>query len=291
MANIRFDQGYVSARGRESLQPGELTKALGVYYKRGDNRAWKIPGRAAFADTGSAAKIKGLALAKFDNGTDYLLALSGTTLYKATAGTTGTFTSAATGLSSSSDRLESAHMNDRWYLADGADAMRVISNTGTVRTAGMVTPDAAPGVTVANLSYAYERGTVSSNTNFVNTGNAVDADSNTSSAGTADAEMIIDGFTTATGTGRSVSVSYSVDAPSYQCRVVVGLSENGTDYTTISTYLFDAAAANVLVSAAIDDATTITDVKIKITLTDIAEGSDDGGESYPGTGGPFRETF
>ena len=215
---------------------------------RGDNRAWKIPGRAAFADTGSGAKIKGLALAKFDNGTDYLLALSGTTLYKATVGATGTFASvgsAGENLSASADRLESAHMNDRWYLANGADAMRVISNTGTVRTAGMVTPDAAPGVTVANLSYVVERGTVSSNTNFVNTGNAVDADPNTSSAGTADAEMIIDGFTTATGTGRSVSVSYSVDAPSYQCRVVVGLSENGTDYTTISTYLFDAAAANV----------------------------------------------
>lgn len=285
MSTIPLNQGYVSARGRESLQPGELQDASGAYYKRGDAvRIWKMPGRALFADTGSGAKIKGMALCRFDSAEDQLVVLSGTTLYKSGAGSSGSFSSAATGLSSSADRLEAAHANDRWYLANGQDTLRVLESDGSVRTAGLSAPDAAPQTTASNSAYTVERGSVASSTNFTNTANAVDSDDETASAGTADASMVVDSWSTSTGTDRVVKVKYSVGTPTAYVTVKVELSEDGTNYTTISEVTYSAAASNVTVSSTVADGTTISNVKVRITVTE----STDGSTATPG-GGPFRE--
>ena len=92
MANYHrepFDQGVVDATDRTDLSVGEMQAAINYYYKRGDKRRlWKQNGRSAFGDTGSGVKVKGCYLAGFDSVDDMLLALSGTTLYKATAGAT-----------------------------------------------------------------------------------------------------------------------------------------------------------------------------------------------------------
>jgi hypothetical protein len=176
---VPFSGGYVSARDRNDLRPGELQTATGIYYKPGDPaRAHKVGGRTEFADTSSAAKIKGLALCQFDSGgTDYLVALSGTTLYGATPGATGTFSSLATGLNSSATVMIAAHYDDRWYLANGYDRLDVLENSGTVRDAGMIGPVVRPtGAAGTGSAATYPTASTGS---FTSAANAYDADTAT----------------------------------------------------------------------------------------------------------------
>jgi hypothetical protein len=151
---IPFNMGRNTAKDRADLDPGELQTATGIYYKPGDpRRAHKIGGRSEFADTSSAVKVKGVALAQFDDGTDKVLALSGTVLYSATAGATGTFSSLKTGLSSNATNLSAAHFEDRWYIADGYDAVQAYDNDSgslAIRDAGMKAPATPITATVAS---------------------------------------------------------------------------------------------------------------------------------------------
>ena len=139
-----LDQGVVDNRDPADLNRGEMQTAQGCFYKSGDSRLWKINGRTEFGDTGSSAKVKGVYLAGFDSASDLLLALSGTTLYKATAGATGTWSSLATGLDSDTARLDGAHYNDKHYICTAKDRNRVVISDGTSYEHGMETPRQAP---------------------------------------------------------------------------------------------------------------------------------------------------
>ncbi len=227
MADITFpfNQGYVSSRGRETLKPGELQTATGIYYKPGDpERAHKLQGRSAFDQVDTAAVVKGLALCQFDSGgTDKLVALHGTTLWGATPGATGTFaalTGDSTGLSSSAARMITAHYNDRWYFANGYDRVRVLEPDGTVRTASLFPPTVAPiAASFASGVATTSRTPVDSNVNsgWVDPNNARDSQAGTVNAPTTSAyatalatasakTCIWHGFASSTATARVLKV-------------------------------------------------------------------------------------
>jgi hypothetical protein len=153
----RLDGGVVTARDATQLAAGQLQQAIGAWYKPSDNRLWKQRGRSAFADTGSAAVVKGVKVIQFDDDTAKVVALSGTVLYSATAGDTGTFASIKTGLASAATHLSLAHNNNRWYGCTDADADRpfVIEASGTVYDMGMqpqvIAPTTAAGTGTGSI--------------------------------------------------------------------------------------------------------------------------------------------
>ena len=153
---IRFDGGEQTAEDRTALRDGGLVSSVGAYYKPKDGRIHKVPGRSLFADTASAARIKGLQLATFDDEQDKLLAYSGTVVFESDAGATGTFANAKTGLDASGAYMVWAHANDKWYGVNGVDDnicfeyADIGDGNGEVfgaRTAGMIAPAQAPSAT------------------------------------------------------------------------------------------------------------------------------------------------
>lgn len=297
--DVKFNNGLNTSRDRSDLDDGELVTATGIEYMPGDPvRAWKVKGRSAFSDTSSAAKIKGVALALFDSGgTDRLLALSGTTVYSATPGSTGTFSSLITGLDSSTSTLSAAHWNDRWYLADGVDKNRVVESDGTVRTMGMVSPQTAP-IATAQTTQPELRPTASGST-FTNPELAYDtsldradyldsyASGTLSAAGTT-----TETYTTFSGTTTTSShklyVKWGlaaaqirdnvVDGPDrstsdagFDVSVTITWSENGgtTFPNTLATYsnLTSAQAATTEFASVTDALTLETDVQVKCSMT------------------------
>jgi len=160
--NVRFDGGYVSTgtggRDASDLDAGELQQMSGAYYRKDDpHQAWKMNGRSLFASTGVSSGIKGIAICQFDEeGFDKILALSGTVLYGATPGLSGTWSSLVTGLSSEPTTFMAAHQEDRWYLFDGFDENRVLMPDGTVRLMGLKAasqPTAIPGAALGLTTY------------------------------------------------------------------------------------------------------------------------------------------
>ena len=143
---LTFNNGLVTARSDSDLGPGELTAATGIYYKPGDTtRAHKIGGRATFGTVSASAAVNGLALCLFDDGgTDYLVAQSGTSLYRATPGLTGTFAAFVTGLDANTSSLSAIQADDKWYLATGYDRGYVLKSDGTSRRHGMDSPQVGP---------------------------------------------------------------------------------------------------------------------------------------------------
>lgn len=169
--NFGFNQGLVTARGRETLGPGELQTATGLYYKPGDqDRAHKIMGRSLFDDI-SAGIVKGLALCQFDaGGTDELVAFHGTSYFGApNPGATGTFGSLQGSLNSSATKLSAAHFDDKWFLANGYDRVKVLQRTGVVRDASMFPPTTlATFTTAASVAAIARPSTYNSNSGWVN---------------------------------------------------------------------------------------------------------------------------
>jgi hypothetical protein len=282
-----YNGGLNTAADRGELAGNEMTVATGVYYKPGDPlRAHKLPGRSTFGDTSSAAKVGGIALCQFDSGgTDLLLALSSGTLYKATPGATGTWSSLYS-LSGAGASLDAAHVNDRWLLAMDSEN-RVLKSDGTVRGMGMIPPAEGPA-----LTYNGSTGTVSrpdtDTASFTNPGNAYDTDAETFADGTLSSATSVSETWSyssgSTGTSRTLYVSWSVttagggtfwDWTSFfgwdlgaKVSVKIELSENGgTSFTEImNATLTDPQAPNVL-NYPVADATALTSAQIKVTLT------------------------
>lgn len=178
-----FSNGYVSARDPYDMLPGEMQRALGMTYRPGDSRAWKQLGRTAFGTVLASNEIKGLALCLFDDGSDKLVAYSGTALYGATPGTTGTFTALATGLSASGETLTAVQQDDRWYLGNGVDRNRVLKSDGTVRLHGLQSPSTAPTVAVGSGAGTTANPTANSGS-FTNPTFAYDGDDTTFASAT-----------------------------------------------------------------------------------------------------------
>jgi len=164
IAKIPASQGYVSRRSPYDLKPGELQAASGCFYKTGDpDRLWRIAGRSAFALAAASQKIKGIVLAQFDSGgSDIVAALAGTTIFQATPGETGSFSALVGSLNSSAISLSGAHVNDRWYLANGYDPIQVVNSAGTVRPIGMDPPGQATAAVSADTG-THHRPNASSN--------------------------------------------------------------------------------------------------------------------------------
>lgn len=181
---LPFQGGAVTSREPALLTPGELQQAANLYYKPGDTtRIWKLNGRSSFGSTGSAVRVKGLALCLFDTGgTDLLLAESGTVIYKATPGVSGAFSSFVTGRNASATHLNVAHSRDRWYLANGYDALLAVESDGTTRTAGMKAPVESATATPTSKAVTATRrpdAEVNGSPGFTNPERARDTDSRT----------------------------------------------------------------------------------------------------------------
>lgn len=181
----RVGQGYVStgtgARDAADLDPGELSRMTGAYYRKNDPfQAWKMPGRSLFADTGSSG-VKGIAICQFDEGgTDRLIALAGTTLYSATPGLTGTFSSLVTGLNASATTLTACHQDDRWFIGNGYDTNRVLKSDGTVRAMGMQRPAGTLTLATTTITQGITRpATTESSFVWYDLANATDTNENT----------------------------------------------------------------------------------------------------------------
>lgn len=185
LQSFSLDDGWVTARAAWDLTDGEMQNATGIFYSpSSQGHVTALWGRTTFGDTGAAAKVKGLAICQFDNAADRIIALAGTSLYKATLGTTGTWASVATGLSSSTTNLSKAQYNDRWYLATGYDRQRVLESDGTLRYMSMQPPQEAPAATVTAAVAAITRPTANTGSGFTNNTLAYDADSTTFASGT-----------------------------------------------------------------------------------------------------------
>jgi len=184
-----FSKGQVNSKDPMELGPGEVQEATGLYYKPNDNRLHVVPGRAVFGDTGSAAEVAGVKVCQFDNGSDKVVALSGTTLYGATPGTAGTFTPLKTGLTASPELLSATHYNDKWYMTNGKDQLFVLNDSGEIRNVGLVpqteafiaTPGGTVGVTIRPAAPT---------SGMINASKSVDSDLDTFGS------MILDAFQT-----------------------------------------------------------------------------------------------
>lgn len=253
VATVKFNKGLVTSRNPATLQNGELQTATGVMMHPGDpDQLHKVNGRSVFGDTGTAAIVKGLALCKFDNGADKVIALSGTALYSAAAGTAGTFVAltGATGLSASSNRLSASHANDRWYLCDGTDYNRVLESDGTVRRHGMLAPDVSP-TSVASAGVGTPLyPTAATNAGFTNPTYAYDSDANTYANSTLGADgvagsssIIFNTWVSDTAAGRKVQAKVALISVSSRYAVPVGLQHTET-------------IANLTIEYSIDDGST-----------------------------------
>lgn len=213
--NILFDQGERTAEDRTMLALGQLVSSIGAMYKPDSKLVHKIPGRTVFGDTGSAAVVWGLNVCTFDSGSDVVVAGSGTSIYSAPIGDTGTFTEKVTSLTQPT-QAQFAHAQNRWYMVDGVNPNRVIEEDGTFRLMGME-PPSEQLTAVAELS-AGSTGypTAHSDTGaspFYNEGNAYDGDPTTFAhtrvfSSASDSLCIFDTFTEPATTGRFMYVDW-----------------------------------------------------------------------------------
>lgn len=164
----QFNGGWVTARDRGDLEPGELQTATGMHYKPGDPaRAHKIGGRSSFGDTGSSAKVVGLYLAQFDSGgTDLLLSLSGNVLRKATPGASGSWSTISGEFTTAATAMSGAHVNNRHYLCNGQDLNVVLKSDGTTRRMGMNPPLEAPTASVSTATQVLTKPTPQTANNY-----------------------------------------------------------------------------------------------------------------------------
>jgi hypothetical protein len=277
MPDVRriFSQGLVTSRDRAQLSPGELQQATGIYHKPGDQRAWKLPGRSEFDDTGSGSDVTGLALCQFDaGGTDKLLALSNGTLYSATPGATGTFASL---LTTTGVTLDAAHANDKWYLALGTEN-KVVLNDGTTREMGMQPPSAPLTYTTTSAGGTVTRPT--SNTgSFTTPDLAQDTDDTTfayksanSAAGSGTGTWL---WSAGTGTGRKLYIMWSLKSDGKwaggtfgtKVRVILSKSENsGANFTSIVDAIYTSPVDPNTLVVDIADGTNLSALHFKANL-------------------------
>lgn len=177
---IPFTGGLVTRRSASDLAPGEMTAATGIFYKPGDTSgAWTVPSATNFAT--AAATVKGLVLCQFDSGADQLVAMTASSYLGspssgwASNGLTGSFSNTLSSVNSSATTVTGAHMNDRWYLANGYNNVQVLASGGTsTRDAGLYPPITAPTVTTSSGTLtAYKN--ITSSGSFTNSDKAYDA--------------------------------------------------------------------------------------------------------------------
>lgn len=142
---LPFTRGVRTITDPAHLAPGELTQATGAYYKSGDrHRLHKLGGRKSFGNAFQGlVPIRGLYLAQFESGTDYLLAEADDAIMRSLAGASGGFSALVTGLPTTG-QLFGAHMRNRHYLVNGNMKMLCLESDLTTHDAGLSAPSEAP---------------------------------------------------------------------------------------------------------------------------------------------------
>ncbi len=135
--NSKLDPRHVGDKGLVKTQGGE--------YRDGDpHLIHKLPGRSLYGTVGSAgAKVTGGALATFDDGTAFILAVAGTGLFYGDATTsTATMTESTVPIARSSDttKMTAAHEQNRWFIVTGENTNLVVESDASVVTHGMRPP-------------------------------------------------------------------------------------------------------------------------------------------------------
>ena len=264
MPTIRFNNGQNTSDDLKRLAAGELRQSVGAEYRIG-NRGdlFKAPGRGDFADTGSSAKVDGLALLQFDTkASDRLVALSNGTLYAAIPGAGAAFSSIKTGLSASATRLGYAHYNDKHHLVNGYDRMQVLDNAQSVRDAGMLAPSTQPVGTASTAAGTVTRAesTALANDGFSNFANSVDGDLTTF------ANAPLSAVGSATATWEWGTLGYNSGDQVYISWALAGQSINGPGYPDTSSAGGGSGesdsgySVNILIEFSEDDGATFTTV-------------------------------
>lgn len=131
---------------------GEVSVAQDCYYAPADPALRSVLGRTEFNAAAESAALEGGVYLEFD-AADSLIVVMGrgaTTLRKATAGATGTFSDLAGfdasdyALAGSATILDAAHYRDQHILVNGVDRPRVVRSDGTQMFLGMLASTTAP---------------------------------------------------------------------------------------------------------------------------------------------------
>ncbi len=148
-ASVNFMGGHNSKRDPGMVGFSQLIKSQGAMYRASDpEMIHRIEGRSLVGSVGAVQKIKGIGLADFTDGTEFLIAFGGDNkLYfgDISNGTTVTTFTAVTDpggdRSPTDQRMSMAYYNDdRWYICTGESKNSVIDSEATVVQHGMQPP-------------------------------------------------------------------------------------------------------------------------------------------------------
>jgi hypothetical protein len=214
-----------------------FAERINAWYRPGDrSRCHNQNDVAAFGTVSANTAIPWVGLAKFDpGGTDRVLALSSTSIYSATPGVAGTFTSLISGLDASTVLASMTHAYDRWYLATGYDRNRVIESDGTVVFHGMVAPDTQLAVATANEAGNTASPTTGTGAGWDDSANAYDDDVETFAKcslddGDVTKQHVWSAWAADTNTGRRLNVKFSLaGSQQFDESYDTGASDSGGD--------------------------------------------------------------
>lgn len=155
--NMRFNRGVRTSMDPAHLRSGEMTEGSGIYYRTGDGRrAHKIGGRTNFGNAFHGINpVRGLYLAQFGGGTDYLLAEVDDAITYSPADPDAVHGFQAAGLVESlpiTGRMYGAHALGRHYIVNGNMAMMCLESDLSTHDAGLSSPSEAPTVQTAAVT-------------------------------------------------------------------------------------------------------------------------------------------
>ena len=154
---IPFNLGEASRKADIDLESGELSRSVGVEYRRMDKRIWCIKGRKFLADLSALVAdplnpppVRGLRVIEFDDGTFLLLTMAGD-IMAVVDPADGSSVTVEQQRDSDGTHMSAAHLNDRWFVTTGFDHDLLLyqdAETGDLVTKdmGMVSPQEAPVV-------------------------------------------------------------------------------------------------------------------------------------------------
>lgn len=141
---VRVDGGRVTSRSAATLSPNEVRRSDNAEYRPNDPRLWSCPGRAAFSAAESGPVIGG-AFLQFENTPDLILIRTEDLIRSAGIALTGTFATRASGLQLAAG-VDSVYFEGEYFLLDGVNRNRVVTDGASVSVHGMLYNSAAPAL-------------------------------------------------------------------------------------------------------------------------------------------------
>lgn len=270
LPSVRYDLnlGLVNAKAKNDLGSGQLTRAEGIYYKRGSDECWMKSGRTAFDSDSVGTPGIGLYYAEFSSATSQILARAGSNLYRADVGLTGTFTPLSQSLSPNALGLWGTFANEKYYFNDGVSdpqtlQYRFSDQTYILRQSGLNPPTEQPEVSI-NIGGSSTGATLTSSSvrsngskDFSNQGNFVDGDMDTwanvtINDGGNNSRIFAENFTGTDSGVRSdwiLAITYETTTTANgRCTTAVSYStDGGSSYNTASETTTDAQGKHTVV--------------------------------------------